>query len=183
MQSYRRITRSMSADISTNNTPSTQSEIEKIDNEIQTINNSIQSLKERLKQSNKVKYELEPTITVTDEYSGRTFILQKNPYELSLKYPKVNPETGQRLYGKREHWFKYYGKYTMATSLKSDFPDVEYIKDHFDHRVYHYSVGLSRPGYYWRDVSSDYDYGPRYVESHLPDANANANAKKNGKKK
>ncbi len=165
----------------TNITP--QTDIEKIDNEIETIENSIQYLHQRLKEAKKVKYELEPTITITDEYSGRTFTFKKNPYELSLQYPKVHPKTGQRLYGKTEHWNKHNGKYIVTTCMYEDFPDTEYSENRWDgyYKLYDDSVGWSRPGYYWHDNSSDYDYHSRYIECPIPDANANA--KKNGKKK
>lgn len=194
MQFDRRITRSMSAAISTNMSASdsniaisNQTEIEKIDNKIKTLENTIKSLEQELNESKKVKYELEPTITVTDKYSGRTFTVKKNPYELSLQYPKIHPETGQRLYEKTKHWHKHNGKYMVTTFMDCDFPDTEYVKNTSDlingrhYKLYDSSVGWSRPGYYWHDCSSDYDYCSRYVETHLPDANANAN--KNGKKK
>ncbi len=199
MQSNRRITRSMSAAMSANMSTSNNNtvnsnqteiekidnEIEKIDNEIEKIENSIKSLQQRLHEAKKTKDELEPTITITDEYSSRTFTFKKNPYELSRKYPKVHPKTGQRLYRKTEHWTQsdYVGIYNVSCCIGDHFPDTEYAENIYDghYKLYDSSVGWSRPGYYWHDISSDYDYRSRYVECPIPDANAND--KKNNKKK
>jgi hypothetical protein len=128
-------------------------------------------LKERLKEIDKELYELEPKeFTVTDEHSGRTFKLKRNPYELSIEYPKVHPVTGQRLYGKTEHWTGK-GFNSIATTMDTNFPDKECVKDKeiFDgyYKLYHARKGWSKHGYYWNDVSSDYE-PVHYVEIKIP---------------
>ena len=136
-----------------------------------SLNEEKQRLQERLKQIDKELYELEPNVfTVTDERSGRTFKLKRNPYELSIEYPKVHPVTGQRLYGKTEHWTGT-GFNSIATTMDTNFPDKECVKEkeRFDgyYQLYYAGKGWSKPGYYWYDVSSDYD-PVHYVETKIP---------------
>lgn len=136
-----------------------------------SLNEEKQRLQERLKEIDKELYELEPKeFTVTDERSGRTFKLKRNSYELSIRYPKVHPVTGQRLYGKTEHWTGTEFN-SIATTMDKNFPDKECVKDkkRFDgyYQLYDARKGWSKPGYYWDDVSSDYE-PVRYVETKIP---------------
>lgn len=134
-----------------------------------------QTLKQRLKEITKEMYDLEPQVfNVVDEYSGRSFTMQRNSYKLSLKYPKVHPKTGRRLYEKRAHWSKneHNNNWEVAYSMPKDFPDKEYISNknmcsEDGYSLYEYERGWSRPGYYWKDVSSGYE-NARYIEREIP---------------
>ncbi len=139
-----------------------------------------EELKNELKEIDKQIYELEPTIfTVTDEYSGRVITLHRNPYNLSLKYPKVHPKTGQRLYVRQAHWNKYNGDYCVSYSMEENFPDVEYIDntcetvDDINYSIYNTDRGWTKPGYYWYDTSGDFDLRSSYYECKIPTKNPN----------
>jgi hypothetical protein len=126
------------------------------------------NLKKQIDDVEKELYELSPSITVTDEKSGRIFTLTKNSYEMSKKYPKVHPDTGERLYEKGAFW--YYSKddskyHILYAGSKRDFPDKEYSDEVYDknyNKIYETTKGWAKPGYCWKDFAGDFDIHSDY---------------------
>jgi hypothetical protein len=151
------------------------------------LENEVTQLQAQIETINKQLYELQDkSFTVTDARSGRTFTLTRNPYELSKKYPKVHPLTGERTYRESTFWrLRDDGKtYTIASTMLNSFPDQEFVEKTWDdeyHKVYDDDKGWALPGYYWRDVSGT--FGPtEYSESKIPEEKDKMPASKKSRK-
>ncbi len=151
---------------------------EQLTNRLNEITELTKNINQELYEINKKLYELEPTITINDRKSGRTFTLEKNSYEISLKYPKVNPITGERAYGKNEFWTNEFGEYDHFSETGgyiivrySSFPDKEYVETYDgDYCLYLKRPGISqwsKLGYYWEETSSNNSLF--YSQKKIPD--------------
>ena len=120
-------------------------------------------------------YNAQPSIfTVTDERSGRVFTMQRNSYETSLKYPKVHPKTGQRIFERTNFWTKHNGKYCVVSCLEfkeeddTEYAELWYTNNNGCYKLYDDKKGWSKKGYYWNDVSYG-DYSDSvFVETKIP---------------
>ena len=151
---------------------------EQLTNRLNEITELTKNINQELYEINKKLYELEPTITINDKKSGRTFTLEKNSYEISLKYPKVNPITGERAYGKNEFWTNEFGEYDYFSESGgyiivrySSFPDKEYVETYDgNYCLYLKRPNISqwsKPGYYWEETSSNNSLF--YSQTKIPD--------------
>lgn len=154
-----------------------------------------EQLTNELQELDRQIYNIESKIIITDERSGRVITLQKNPYEVSLKYPKVNPDTGERLFEEKKFWIKEYDKYVVAPGHLdfgtrasyaydyaydySNFKDVEFTniyeigpdvyKDNCcRYTIYTREKGWSKPGYYWEEIESKWNVVIDYYECKIP---------------
>jgi hypothetical protein len=141
-----------------------------------------QSLATRMEQIDRELYDMEPnTFTITDERTGRTFTLNKNSYENRINFPKVNPDTGRRLYGEGEYWIKKDGKYIVERAVYNEFDtdleslikfdDKEYVFDEMynsDYIIYHEHMGWAKVGYYWKDTYNNYGEYVSTIERKIP---------------
>ena len=84
------------------------------------------------------------------KYPGRGELLGLNNRETSLKYPKVNPKTGIRLFERGYYWSTMYENlYLYSNELY--IVDTEYAicVDNKKRPIYHLLHGWTKPGYYW----------------------------------
>ena len=120
------------------------------------LENQLEVLNER------IHNELPPLFEV--EENGRTLTLIRNSYKNTIKYPKVNPKTGKRVYDKNAFWYNENGRYIILYTYDDFKNDVEWITEHGNdenhNHIYDTEKGFTRPGYEWDDISSE--YSPTY---------------------
>lgn len=137
------------------------------------MSNSTEQLNILLKQKEELEKQLDilnerihdtlpPSFEV--EENGRTLTLIRNSYKNTIKYPKVHPKTGKRVYDKNAFWYNENGRYIILYSPDGFKNDVEWITEHgYDknhNHIYDIEKGFTRVGYKWEDISSE--YSPTY---------------------